>query len=74
MNDGDRSFVIRVFACVTAIVFLIMPLAIVWQFSQARLHGLPVDVDKFYTFIREPFLMILIVVTNWISANGKGKE
>lgn len=55
MNDGDRSFIVRVVSYLAAFIIV----SIVGGFVTARVMGLPVDVDKFYSLIGPPFFTII---------------
>jgi hypothetical protein len=74
MSPSDRSFVIKVFACVAAFIAVFIIIAVVTGFVYARMNGLPVDINQFYTFISPPFVMIITTIVNMFTFNKKPDE
>ncbi len=71
MSEETKDYIYRLFAKCVAFVFVFIIVAIVGGFWTARLTGLPVDVDKFYNLINQPFLMILAALLLWVGGQSK---
>jgi hypothetical protein len=71
MSDKDHSFIVRLFAAIVAFTFAFIIVAIVGGFIIARLQGVPVDVQLFYTTINPPFTMILGAILGYIAGGTK---
>jgi hypothetical protein len=74
MTPEDRSFTNRVFTVVVAFIVSFTMMAVVGGFIIARLMNIPVDVDKFYSFLNSPFLVLVGVIVMRLGEKPSDKK